>query len=74
MSLLLSSYYIVDALPSVSVLDSSLSPVPVDVSQRDAGLFDCSFRPSTSGRHYVNVALKNVAVPGAPFPVRLLLS
>ncbi|VDM28264.1 unnamed protein product [Toxocara canis] len=57
------------ALPRVKLLDSQYAEVPVSLTKKTNDLYECSFQPISTGRHYINVSAGGVAVPGSPFMV-----
>uniref|UniRef100_F1KPN0 Filamin-A n=1 Tax=Ascaris suum TaxID=6253 RepID=F1KPN0_ASCSU len=61
----------VGALPQVKLLDSRYAQVPVSITEKGKGIYECSFRPQSTGRYYVNVSAGGVAVPGSPFMVKV---
>uniref|UniRef100_A0A915C7H0 Calponin-homology (CH) domain-containing protein n=1 Tax=Parascaris univalens TaxID=6257 RepID=A0A915C7H0_PARUN len=61
----------VGALPQVKLLDSKYAQVPVSLTEKGKGIYECSFRPQSTGRYYVNVSAGGVAVPGSPFMVKV---
>lgn len=56
-----------DATPVVNVYDMNLTPIPVDISEKSKGIYECVFQPESAGRHYIDAAVFGVAIMDTPF-------